>query len=169
MFGEQTLTVSVVWPLFVTPRTVAHQSPLLVEFSRQKYWNGVPFPSPGDLPDPGIQPGSPTLQADSLPPEPPRSQMLTKYYFSSCALYSPPPRYKIGGGTESGFTRNYCVDIDIYETKSHHYFPAFSLEDLKALYQPQFSSVTFFPSVYLTVHSTCSDYMQSLNTLYLWQ
>ena len=153
----------------MTPRTVARQSPLLVEFSRQKYWNGVPFPSPGDLPDPGIQAGSPTLQADSLPSEPPRSQMLTKYYFNSCALYSPPPGCKIGGGTESGFTRNYCVDIDIYETKSHHYFPAFSLGDLKALYQPQFSSVTFFPSVYLTVHSTCSDYMQSLNTLYLWQ
>ena len=40
-------------------------------FSRQEYWSGLPFPSPGDLPDPGIEPGSPTLEADALPSEPP--------------------------------------------------------------------------------------------------
>ena len=45
--------------------------PLFVEFSRQEYWIGLPFPSPGDLLNPGIKPGSPTLQADSFPPEPP--------------------------------------------------------------------------------------------------
>ena len=44
---------------------------LLMEFSRQEYWSGLPFPSPGDLPDPGIEPRSPALQADSLPSEPP--------------------------------------------------------------------------------------------------
>ena len=53
--------------LSVTPWTVARQAPLSMEFSRQDYWNGLPFPSPGDLPDPGIEPGSPALQADSLP------------------------------------------------------------------------------------------------------
>ena len=42
-----------------------------MEFSRQEYWSGLPFPSPGDLPDPGIEPGSPTLRADTLPSEPP--------------------------------------------------------------------------------------------------
>ena len=42
-----------------------------MEFSRQEYWSGLPFPSPGDLPDPGIEPGSPTLQADTLLSEPP--------------------------------------------------------------------------------------------------
>ena len=42
-----------------------------MEFSRQEYWSALPFPSPGDLPDPGIEPGSPTLQADTLPSEPP--------------------------------------------------------------------------------------------------
>ena len=47
--------------------TVAHQAPLSMEFSRQEYWSGLPFPFPGDLPDPGIEPGSPALQADSLP------------------------------------------------------------------------------------------------------
>ena len=57
--------------LFVTPWTVAHQAPLSMEFSRQDYRSGLPFPSPGDLPDPGIQPGFPVLQADALLSEPP--------------------------------------------------------------------------------------------------
>ena len=45
-------------------------------FSRQEYWSGLPFPSPGDLPDPGIEPGYPILQADSLPSEPPGNHSL---------------------------------------------------------------------------------------------
>ena len=53
----------------MTSWTVACQAPLSMEFSRQEYWSGLPFPSPGDLPDPGIDPGSPALQADSLPSE----------------------------------------------------------------------------------------------------
>ena len=53
--------------LFVTALTVAHQAPLSMEFYRQEYWSGLPFPSPGDLSDPGIEPRSPALQADSLP------------------------------------------------------------------------------------------------------
>ena len=56
--------------LFVTPWTVACQAPLSMEFSRQEYWNGLPFPSPGDLLDPGIKPRFPILQADSLLSEP---------------------------------------------------------------------------------------------------
>ena len=64
--------------LFAIPWTVAHQAPLSMEFFRQEYWNGLPFPSPGDLPDPGIEPGSPALQADTLPSEPP-GEMLVKY------------------------------------------------------------------------------------------
>ena len=51
--------------------TVAHQAPLSMGFSRQEYWSGLPFPSPGDLPDPGIEPSSPTLQADALTSAPP--------------------------------------------------------------------------------------------------
>ena len=57
--------------LFVTPWTVAYQAPHSVGFSRQEYWNGLPFPHPEDLPDPGIEPRSPTLQADALTSEPP--------------------------------------------------------------------------------------------------
>ena len=52
--------------LFSTPWTVAHQAPLSMGFSRQEYWSGLPFPSLGDLPDPGIEPRSPAFQADSL-------------------------------------------------------------------------------------------------------
>ena len=53
-------------PTLATPWTVACRAPLSMGFSRQEYWSGLPFPSPGDLPDPGIEPRSPALQADSL-------------------------------------------------------------------------------------------------------
>ena len=56
--------------LFVTPWTVAYQAPLSMGFSRQEYQSGLPFPPPGDLPNPGIEPGSPALRADALPYEP---------------------------------------------------------------------------------------------------
>ena len=52
-----------------TPWTVAHQAPLPMGFSRQESWSGLPFPSPGEFPDPGIEPMSPTFQADALPTE----------------------------------------------------------------------------------------------------
>ena len=54
----------------MTPWTVARQAPLSMGFSRQEYWSGLPFPSLGDLPDPGIKPGSPAVQADPLLTEP---------------------------------------------------------------------------------------------------
>ena len=56
--------------LFVTLWTVTYQAPPSMEFSRQEYLSGLPFPSPGDLPEPGIEPGSPALQAEALPSEP---------------------------------------------------------------------------------------------------
>ena len=62
--------LSRVW-LFATPWAVACQAPLSMRFSRQEYWSGLPCPPPGDLPNPGIEPRSPTLQADSLLSEPP--------------------------------------------------------------------------------------------------
>ena len=52
--------------LFATPWTVAHQAPPSMEFARQEDWSGLTFPSPGDLPDPGIEAGSPAFQADAL-------------------------------------------------------------------------------------------------------
>ena len=56
---------------FATPWTAAYQAPPSMRFSRQEYWSGLPFPSPGDLPNPGIESRSPTLQADALTSEPP--------------------------------------------------------------------------------------------------
>ena len=66
--------------LFVIPWTAAQQAALSMGLSRQEYWSGLPFPSPEDLPNPGIKPGSPALQADSLPSEPagkPRETVFT--------------------------------------------------------------------------------------------
>ena len=63
--------------LFVTPWTVTRQTPLSMRFPRQDYWSGLPFPSPGDLLNLGMEPGSPALQEDSLPTEPPGSLVVT--------------------------------------------------------------------------------------------
>ena len=65
-----------------TPWTVAHQAPLSMGFSRQEYWSGSPFPPPGDLLNPGIKPGSPTLQADALSSEPPGKPIPLKLCLS---------------------------------------------------------------------------------------
>ena len=74
-----------VW-LFATPWTVARRALLSMGFSRQEYWSGLPFPSPGDLPDPGIEPKSPTLEADALTSEPPG-----KLYLAVLNTFFPTP------------------------------------------------------------------------------
>ena len=70
---------------FVTSWTIALQAPLFMEFSRLEYWSGLPFPSPEDLPDPGIQCRSPALQAGSLPSKPPGKN----YYCIHVSNFSP--------------------------------------------------------------------------------
>ena len=72
-------SLSHVW-LFVTQWTVAYQAPLSIEFSRQEYWSELPFPSPGDLPNPGNKPRYPALQAEALPSEPPGKHCFIKQY-----------------------------------------------------------------------------------------
>ena len=72
--------------LFATPWTVARQASLSMGFSRQETWSGLPFPSPGDLPDPGIDPESPAFQADALTSEPPGNSHLKKICISSAAM-----------------------------------------------------------------------------------
>ena len=64
--------------LFATLWTVAYQAFPSMGFSRQEYWSGLPFPSPGDLPDPGIKPRSPALEADALTSEPPGKDHLSR-------------------------------------------------------------------------------------------
>ena len=72
-------SLSRVW-LFTILWTVACQAPPSMEFSRQGYWSGLLFPSPGDVPNPGIEPGSPALQVDSLPSEPQGSSVVGETY-----------------------------------------------------------------------------------------
>ena len=69
--------------LFATPWTEAHQAPPSMGFSRQEYWSGLAFPSPGDLPDPGIESRCPALQADTLTPEPPGKPKFYKATLST--------------------------------------------------------------------------------------
>ena len=73
--------------LFATPWTVAHQAPLCMEFCRQEYWSGLPFPSPGYLPHSGIEPQSPALLGNSLLSEPPGNPIYTWYDLISLMLY----------------------------------------------------------------------------------
>ena len=72
--------------LFATPWTLAYQASLSMGFFRQKYWSGLPFPSPGNLPNPGIEPGSPALEADTLTSEPPGKPSLIPLDNSSYLL-----------------------------------------------------------------------------------
>ena len=82
--GAKVKSLSRVW-LFATSWTVAHQAPLFMGFSRQEYWSGLPFPSLVDLPDPGIKPRYPALQADALTSEPP-GQVPKGYLTQPCLI-----------------------------------------------------------------------------------
>ena len=74
--------------LFATPWTVAYQAPPSMGFSRQEHWSGLPFPSPGHLPNPGIEPGSPALEADALTSEPCRCFLIMFPYSLSTTYFS---------------------------------------------------------------------------------
>ena len=75
--------------LFATACTVAYQAPASMGFSRQEYWSGLPLPSPGDLPDPGIEPGSPALEADALTSEPPgKPRSTTSRQYMHLTMYT---------------------------------------------------------------------------------
>ena len=77
--------VAQLYSTLATPWTLAHQALLFMGFSRQEYWSGLPFPSPGNFPHPGIVPGSPALQADSLPWKP---DLCIKWITNENLLYS---------------------------------------------------------------------------------
>ena len=75
-------------PALCNPMDCSPPGSSVHEFSRQEYWNGLPFPSPGGLPHPGMEPGSPALQADSLPSEPPGKLFLLQALFERTFLVS---------------------------------------------------------------------------------
>ena len=111
---------------FVTPWTVAHQASLFMRFSRQEYWIGLPFPSPGDLPDPGIEPRFPTLQADALTSEPPgASKVMLKILQARLHQYlnrEPPDvqaGFRKGRGTRDQIANIHCI---IETAKKNIYF-----------------------------------------------
>ena len=76
IYGSETVSCSVMSHSLQPHGTVPCQAPLSMGFPRQEYWSGLLFPSPGDLPHPGIEPESPTLQADSFPSEPPGKPLI---------------------------------------------------------------------------------------------
>ena len=90
----------VMFDSFVTPRTVAHQAFLSMGFPRQEYWSGWPFPSPGDLPNPGIKPGSPALAGGFFITEPcgksPPSNLMLVFVPFVYAIFSVSTIYKMG-------------------------------------------------------------------------
>ena len=79
---ESESEVAQLCPTLCDQWTVAYQGPLSMGFSRQEYWSGLPFPSPGDLPDPGIESRSPTLQADPLTSAPPGKPHIKLNHFA---------------------------------------------------------------------------------------
>ena len=86
----------------VTPWTVARQAPRSMGFPRQEHWSGVPFPSPGDLPDPGIEPASPVLAGGFFTPEPPGKPVLptgivtgTPHTLFTCVLFLSNPKARM--------------------------------------------------------------------------
>ena len=85
------------------PWTVAYQA-LSMGFSRQEYWSGLPFPSPRNLPDPGIEPGSPALQADALPSKPPEKSFISfrRSVFFSCKVSEWPQLASDNSATRTG-------------------------------------------------------------------
>ena len=91
--------------LFATPWTVAYQAPPSMGFSRQEYWSGLPFPSPRDLPNPGIEPRSPEFQADDLTSEPPGKPQYNTYS-NAQILYE----------TSSSINRDICLSSSNIET-----------------------------------------------------
>ena len=98
--------------LFAILWTVAHQAPLSMKFSRQEYWSVLVFPSPEDLSNPGIEPGSPALQADSLPSEPP----VEKLFKSNTSLFREirEKAIKIHKNTQKSSVQRYSHCSNIY-------------------------------------------------------
>ena len=98
--------------LFATPWTAAHQAPPSMGFSRQEYRSGLPFPSPGDLPDPGIKPRSLTLQADALTSEPPGKKRSELQIRKERYIHLNADFQRIAGRDKKDFLNDHCKEIE---------------------------------------------------------
>ena len=126
--------------LFATPWTVAYQAPPSMGFSRQEYWSGLPFPSPGDLPNPWIEPGSRALQADSLPAEPPRKPYKAERFVMNVVGTAHPIECLVSPFWEAGVpTLLMCLWI----WESHHLPNCVSSSEAMSGVSPQLLSLSF--------------------------
>ena len=109
-------------PTLCDPCSVAHQAPLSMEFSRQKYWSGLPIPPPRDLPNPGGEPRSPALQADSLPAESPGSPLPVNTGDAGTARLIPGSGRFPGGGNGNPLQYSYLqnpMDRGVWWARVH--------------------------------------------------
>ena len=114
--------------LFAIPWTVAYQAPLSMEFSRREYWSGLPFPSPGDLPNPGIEPRCPALQADALPSELPGKRLsVILYIYTHISQYHAYSHFSCLVTLRSYLLAGWCLGLDgssslpHFHHHHHHY------------------------------------------------
>ena len=126
-------TVAHFCPALCDPWSVAHQAPPSMGFSRQEYWSGLPFPSPGDLPNPGIELRSPTLQADALTSAPPGKPLNTRIQVLTAKISREerkPGGRKKGEEAGKGGERGGLTDVSCHLQIPRHYgtFPWASRE-----------------------------------------
>ena len=132
---------------FVTLWTVAHQAPLSMGFSRQEYWSGLPFPPPGDLRNPGIEPRSPELQADSLPSEPPGKVKVKVKSLSRVRLFVTPWTVAYQAPLSMRFSRQEYWSGLLFPSPGHLSNPGIKHEFLAS---PELVSPYFKPMIHLS-------------------
>ena len=126
-FNNQEKNLNRHFRLFATPWTVVYQAPPFMGFSRQECWSGLPFPSQGDLPHPGIDPRSPTLQADTFPSEPPgkpwaKCQSVSlRYYFTPRLLHTQSKGRIITSAAEDVEKRNLHDIVEVIAVKWYNH------------------------------------------------
>ena len=152
--------LSCVW-LFTTPWTIAHQPPLSMEFSRQEYWNGLSFPSPGGLPNPRVEPRSPTLQADSLLSEPPGKPFQWLYWVEkfSWSLTFLTKRWSSSSISAPSLSCN----LNLFVSPQQAYSSASMLHGEKALWNQSWLPILLAShlSQWSDVQMTCSNLIES--------
>ena len=147
--------------LLANPWTVAHWAPLSMEFSRQKYWSGIPFPSPGDLPDPGIELVSPALAGEFFTTEPPGKPE------SICMLYANTMPFQIGAWAffSFGFDRGYPGTNPLQIPRDDHIVVSHGIFNCVYLIVFIFNNICIYTHTQLNSICSLSDYILLLQFL----